>query len=134
MPTPAHAELLHLLEQERLAHFTRNADLLVALFADDFASIDAGRVTRPTREQSRARFQAYFDRSEFFAWDDIEPPVVRLSADETLAYVIVQKQVRLIDVTASPRQEHATVFAWLETWEKRAGRWQLTTLTSTRKN
>lgn len=121
-----------LLEQERVAHFTRNPDLLVALFADDFTNVSAGRVTHPNRAESRARFQAYFERSTFLEWDDIEPPVIRLAGDGSLAYAIVQKRVRVIanDEAGQP-QEHVTLFAWVEIWEKEAGDWKLKLVAST---
>lgn len=124
------AELQRLLEQGREAHFSRNADLLVSSASDDFISVDSGEVTRPDRKASRDRFQAYFDAVEFIEWDDIEPPVIRISRDGSMAYVIVRKRVRLKVLAENGREEN-TIFAWMETWEKEDGAWKRKAVAST---
>ena len=85
-----------------------------------------------SRAESRTRFQAYFDRSSFQEWDDLAPPHIRISPDGRMAYVIVQKKVRLTsrDSLGRERPEH-TVYAWLEVYEKRDGRWTLMAVAST---
>jgi hypothetical protein len=124
------AELLRLHEEQRVAHLTADADLLISALADDFTNISEGRIERPDRELNRARFQGYLDSVEFLEWDDISPPVIRISADGTMAYVMVHKRVRLLRDGSSDKEEH-TVYAWLETYEKRDGVWRLTTVAST---
>ena len=118
---------------EREAHMERNVDLLLSLFADDFVMIDGGEVQRPTRAESRERFGTYFRTVKFRKWDDLAPPSIRVSRDGTLASVIVRKEVVLVlaDAPAEAKGERA-VFAWMETWEKRDGRWMLVALCSTR--
>jgi len=127
-------ELLQLQQQERAAHFGKNAKLLVSVFADDFINIGAGKITRPTLEESRNRLQAYFDRSEFLEWDDMSPPIIRVSQDASMAYVIVHKRVRRkAKNEQGETEEESTDFAWLETYEKRADQWMLTAVASTNK-
>lgn len=123
------ARLLELHEEQRRAHLEKDPELLLSQFADDFVMIADGDVTRPTREESRRRFERYFGSVEFIEWDDVEPPIVRISADGTLAHVIVQKRVRLI--ASESGAEEATQFAWLATYEKRDGDWRLTAVAST---
>lgn len=126
-------ELQQLLRQERVAHFSKDANLLVSTFADDFLNIAAGKINRPSREESIRQFQAYFDRSEFFEWDDISPPIIRVSQDASMAYVIIQKRVRLKTKNEKGDVlEETTTFAWTETYEKQDGKWRLTAVTSTR--
>lgn len=126
-------ELLQLHEQQRTAHLRNNPELLVSMFADEFINLSDGRITRPSRAESLQRFRAYFARATFQEWDDVVPPVIRVAEDGSLAYVIVQKRVRLTapDEQGKPKEE-AAVFAWLETYEKRAGTWALTAMASTR--
>lgn len=126
------AELLRLHEAQREAHLSKRAALLTAAFADTFRNVARGRVTAPSRTESTARLQAYFDRSTFQAWDDMAPPIIRIAGDGSMAYVIVQKRVILTapDSTGAQVPEH-TEFAWLETYEKANGRWFLTTVAST---
>ena len=126
------AELLRLHGLERETHIEKDAARLVEMFSDDFRNVAGGDVTQPSARESRGRLQAYFDRSTFLAWDDVEPPVVRISRDGSMAYVIVRKlvHVQAPDSTGEPAEER-TVFAWTETWEKRNGEWKLTSVTST---
>ena len=125
-------ELLRLHEQARTAHLGKQADLLVASFADTLLDISDGLVSLRSREQNRARFQRYFDRVTFQQWDDITPPRIRISPDGQMAYVVVQKSVRLTSQAGggAPEAEH-TVFAWVEIYEKRAGKWTLMAVAST---
>jgi hypothetical protein len=49
-----------------------------------------------------------------------------------MAYVIVQKSVRLSAAdSAGERHVEHTVFAWLEVYEKRKGKWTLVVVAST---
>lgn len=128
---PGEAELLRLQALQRRAHLEENADLLTSIFADGFISVEEGAISRPSRQESRARFQAYFDRVELLAWEDITPPIVRVSGDGTVGHVLVHKQVRLRDPTSG--QESETEFAWLETYGKQGGEWKLTTVVSTQR-
>lgn len=124
------AALLRLHAEQRQAHLERNAALLTGSFADTFYSIDRGRVTTPSRDESTRRFQAYFDQSGFQAWDDTAPPHIRISPDGMMAYVIVQKRVAVTPRgAAGPVQE--VLYTWLSTYEKTGGRWRLTALAST---
>jgi hypothetical protein len=126
------AALLRMHALAQTAHLDKRPDLLVASFADSFLSISRGAVTLRTPAESRARFQAYFERSTFLEWADLAPPLIRISPDGQMAYVIVQKRVRLsaLDSAGVPRPEH-TVFAWVELYEKRGGRWTLMAVAST---
>lgn len=128
----ARADLVRIQALQRRAHLEKNVDLLTSIFADDFISVSNGVISRPNREESRARFQAYFDSVEFVAWDDITPPVIRVSPDGSLGYVLVHKRVRLREVSTG--QERETEFAWVEIYERKQGPWQLTMVVSTRKS
>jgi hypothetical protein len=126
------AALLRMHALAQTAHLDKRPDLLVASFADSFLDISRGAVTVRTPAESRARFQAYFARSTFLEWADLAPPVIRISPEGQMAYVIVQKRVRLsaLDSTGKPQPEH-TIFAWVELYEKRGGRWTLMAVAST---
>jgi hypothetical protein len=126
------AALLRLHELAQTAHLEKRPDLLVASFADSFLNVARGAVTMRNPAENQARFQAYFDRSTFVEWADLAPPIIRISPDGQMAYVIVQKSVRLsaLDSLGVPRPEH-TVFAWVALYEKRNGSWRLMAVAST---
>lgn len=126
-------ELLRMHYQDRAAHFNRDAKAIFANFADEYFSIGNGRVAAPDTAAGMKRLESYFDASTFIEWDDITPPVIRVSGDETMAYIIVHKKVRLMakDENGKEREE-IEVFAWLSTLRKAGGKWKLTSVTSTR--
>lgn len=124
--------LLELHERARVAHLEGDPELLISMFADDIVMVNDGRVQRPTREESLQRFSGYLESVRFLEWSDISPPVIRISDDGTMAYVIVQKRVRLVTADSGPdTEQEQTVFAWTETYEKRGGVWKITSVTST---
>jgi hypothetical protein len=126
------AELLRLHELAQTAHLDKRPDLLVASFADSFLNISRGAVTLRTPGENRARFQAYFDRSTFLEWADLAPPVVRISPDGQMAYVIVEKRVRLTAPdSAGALQPVHIIYAWVELYQKLGGRWTLMAVAST---
>jgi hypothetical protein len=131
-PGADRAALLRLLALAQTAHLDKRADLLVASFADSFLNVSRGAVASGTPAEYRASVQAYFDRSTFLEWADLAPPRIRISPDGQMAYVVVQKRVRLsaADSAGVPRTDH-TIFAWLEVYEKQAGRWTLMAVAST---
>lgn len=125
------AALLRLHQEQRTAHLERKAELLTGSFADTFYSVSHGRVTTPARDASTERFQAYFDHASFRVWDDLTPPVIRISPDGQMAYVIVQKRVGLQPKDSTSAPEPDTIYAWIATYEKLYGQWRLTALAST---
>ena len=126
------AQLLRMHDLARTHHLEKRADLMVASFADTILNIAHGTVAVGTPAQGRARFQKYFDRVTFQEWDDLAPPIIRISPDGQMAWVVVQKSVRLTapDSGGVRRAEH-TIFAWVELYEKRAGKWTLMVVVST---
>ena len=126
------AQLLRLHDVARTAHLEKRADLMVASFDDSLRSVARGVVTIASPEENRTRMQAYFDRSTFQAWDDLEPPYLRISPDGRMAWKIVRKRVRLTapDSTGRPVAEDV-VYAWVEIYEKPQDRWILKAVAST---
>ena len=119
--------LLTLHDLQRTAHFNRDARLLVSLMSDDFVEIRNGKINTPKKEDLIQRFQAYFDAVTFIEWDDIRPPVVQVSDDATVAYMFVNKRVRL---KQQDNTEETTIFAWVSTFLKINDRWLMTSITS----
>ncbi len=126
------SELMEAHEQARTAHFNKDARMMVSGLADDHINVTAGKINRPTKEQNLKSFQNYFGRVEFLEWDDVVPPVIRVSKDATMAYVIVQKRVRIKTNNEQGQPiEESTVYAWVELHEKQNGKWILKAIAST---
>lgn len=124
-------EILRMHYRDRAAHFNRDAGYIFSNFDAEYFSLANGQVNIPDREAGRKRLQAYFDASIFLEWDDIQPPIIRVSEDGTMAFLLVNKRVRLLDKNKGDKEE-VEVFAWSMSLRKAAGRWKVTSTTSTR--
>lgn len=122
--------LREVLAAERRAHLETDARLLAASLADTLVSVDEGVVTRTPRSEVESLFAAYFEGAEYRAWDDVEPPLIRVSEDGRMAWVARRVAVDRIepDPAATPTRFES---AWTATYEKRGGRWLMTSVTST---
>lgn len=129
------AELLRMHEEQKTAHLTYNAELMVGDSPERPTTVQRGNVVKRTRAEDLARFKAYFGSFKFLEWEDIVPPVIRISKDGTMATKIVQKRVRGISKDKDGKEitEHV-VYAWLEVLEKIDGKWRLVTIASTEKD
>lgn len=128
----AMTELYELHKKARADHFNRDAAAMAAGFADDFTNVAHGKITKPTRDESFQRFKNYFGRSAFIEWDDITPPVIKVSDDATMGYTIVHKRVKLLSKGDDGSTAESTeVFAWVTLYRKIGGKWQLTGVAST---
>ena len=124
--------LLDLHEQQRTAHLTYDAELFAAMFHDPITQLSSGRISTSTKAESMERISRYFGNVQFLEWDDIDPPVVRVSKDGSMAYRIVHKHVRLtFENEAGETEEEDTIFAWMEVWEKIDDEWQIMAVAST---
>ena len=129
------AEILRMHEEQKTAHLTYDAELMVGDYPERPTTVQRGNVVKRTRAEDMARFKAYFGSFKFLEWEDIAPPVIRISKDGTMASKIVQKRVRGISKDKDGKEitEHV-VYAWLEVLEKIDGKWRLVTIASTEKD
>lgn len=103
----------------RRAHFETDVELLVANDAEEWINVRDATIIRRRREDVADFFRAYFEGATYLEWDDVEPPIVRVSDDGTLAWMITHVRVRR---TRDDRELRFN-YAGIETYEKRDGRW-----------
>lgn len=125
-------KILEMHRAQRAYHFNKDAEAFVDQLADDFISVNRGEVSMPSYDESRSRYQNYFNSVEFVQWDDIRDPVIRFSDDGSMAYTVVQKKVvvRFINEEGE-RAEESTRFAWTSIYRKKNGNWQIEHVAST---
>jgi hypothetical protein len=106
------------------AHRRQDADAIVDREADDYVIVNRGVVSTPSSEERRARLAAYLGSTRFQEYRDMIDPIVRISEDGMQGWVVAQ-------VFASGVQDDGDggetpiefTCAWVELYEKRAGRW-----------
>ena len=116
--------LLALHESDRLAHFTADAARIAKTAPDVFLTVGGGKVERIPRAAEGSFFDGYFRGARYAEWDDLEPPVVRISADGSMAWIVTRLGVRRqAPGPDGALQERAFVYAGIMTYEKRDGGW-----------
>ena len=97
---PDHASdekaILEFLKREQQAHLEKNVDLLFANGLSGITVVSQGTVSNPTDEETRKRFNSYFESVNFIKWEDTADPIIRFSDDASLAYSIIQNVVLYI--------------------------------------
>jgi len=120
----AESELLDLHRAVIEAHLRSDVDALLAPESDDYVVVSRGEVSHPTRQERADRLGPYLRSTRFEVYEDLVPPVVKVSPDGRLGWVIVQVRARGVqtrpDGTQSPIEFQS---AWIELYEKRGGRW-----------
>lgn len=116
--------LLKVHETDRRAHFATDVELLLQHSGDEFIYVGEGKISKSTRAELKASFQDYFKGAKYYEWDDLEPPIIRISTDASMAWMIVRTRVRRTQKDASGSiKERKFVYAGIMTYEKRDGKW-----------
>ena len=123
-PLEAELELLALHEEAMQAHRESNADLLLQSDARDFVSVNRGEIARPTLDTRRERFRQYLSTTRFSEYVDLVPPVVRVSKDGSLGWVIAQVRGVGVQTTQDGGSKPlAFESAWIELYERQGDKW-----------
>jgi hypothetical protein len=126
------AELLKIHRLDREAHFKTDASMLMERFPEEFIYVGEGKINKISKEEQRKSFTEYFRDAKYFEWDDLEPPIIRLSKDGSMAWMIVRNRVRRVQKDKSGvERERKFIYAGIMTYEKQDGKWMRTANVST---
>jgi dienelactone hydrolase len=129
---PRVAEILKIHELDRAAHLHGDANDLCSRLAPELFSVDNGKLTRSSREDNRKRFTKYFGSAQHRLWDDVEPPVIRVSPDANMAWAVYRVHSQYLETKPDGTQKTTNfTAAWMSTYEKQDGQWLMTAVTST---
>src|SRR3954466_3940565 len=118
------AELLRIHKSDREAHFMTDVDRLLENSPEVFISVGRGEINRSSKEDAHKMFTGYFKDAKYYEWDDLEEPIVRVSNDASMAWMITRYKVRRVQKQADgTEKEQKFVYAGIMTYEKRNGRW-----------
>jgi hypothetical protein len=95
------AELLRLHAADREAHFRTDAKLLMEGSGNEMISVRDGQVRRISKAQRLAVLADYFRGARYQEWDDLEEPIVHLSRDASMAWMITRLKVRRLQRDSS---------------------------------
>ena len=122
---PSDDELLRALHAKVMrAHLESRIAILMEDEAPDYVVANRGAISRPTLDERRVKLRPYLRRTAFDMYRDAVDPIVTVSADGTLGWVIVQVEARGVETTVDGDTEPiAFTSAWIELYEKRKGKW-----------
>jgi hypothetical protein len=128
----AKQELLAIHASHRKAHFDTDAQALITNQAESCIYVRDGAIHHTSRDASLQQFERYFENATYYEWDDLEPPIIQVSQDASLAWMITRTKVRRaqLDESGEPR-ESEFVYAGVMMYEKRDGQWICTANVST---
>ena len=93
---------------------------------DDTVTVGSrGEVFRAGRQERLAMREQYLGSTRFSVYRDLQEPIVQISADGTQGWLLAQVEVVAHPVAGAAADSSHTVWAWIELYEKRAGRWLL---------
>jgi hypothetical protein len=118
------AELLKVHRADREAHFRTDVALLLERNQDEFIYVGEGKIHRTKKSDSRKQFEEYFRDAKYSEWDDLEPPIISVSKDASMAWMIVRIRVKRTQKDASGvERESKFIYAGIMTYEKQGGKW-----------
>ena len=107
------------------AHRSGDVDAWMAQEAETVISANRGKISFSTQEERRARREGYLNTTTFDVYRDLRPPVVMVSEDGTLGWVIAEVEIKGTAATeGGGRTPVESIWAWIELYEKRDGVWK----------
>jgi hypothetical protein len=107
------------------AHRTNNLESWMAIESGDFLSVNGGRVSSPTVQQRFNGRHTYLQSSKFEIYQDRRPPIIRVSADGTLGWVIAEVEVKGVETEDGASKPFHDIWAWVELYQKVDGQWKM---------
>lgn len=119
--------LLAIHADQRRAHFDRDPELLFRNAAKQWRYVRDGQVDQLTRSELIERFRANFEGTQYQEWDDVEPPIIDVSEDGTLAVMIEHVRIRLSRTTDDGSSDELQgIYAGATVYRRVADGWRST--------
>lgn len=115
--------LLAIHEAGKKAHVETNVELLMADTGDSFFNVSRGKIYTNSRVEVEQFFQEYFKDATYHKYEDLQPPIVRISGDGSLGWIISRVQAKRSQVVDGESADQEFVHAGIMLYEKRAGKW-----------
>lgn len=105
------------------AHIDGSIDSLLANQSDDFVLVNLGEISTPTKQERREFLGPYLETTRFETYKDRVEPIIKISPDGTLGWVVAQIEARGTAVTPEGERPVEFMAAWIELYERREGKW-----------
>ena len=116
--------LLRLHQEVLQAHRNNDLDTWMESETDDYVMVNRGSISTPDKAARRERLAPYLNSTTFAEYRDLVEPIVHLSEDGSLGWLIAQ--VRIVGTQKLPEgapETFESTWAWIELYEKRHDKW-----------
>ncbi len=129
-PSADRAAILKLHALDREGHLKGDAALLASQLGPKIDEVIGGHIKTMTRDEARAQFDQYLKTVKFTMWDDAADPVIKISPDGQMAWMIVETKAEVAPL-GSPDDKRSFSSSSLQTFEKETDGWHLTAIAAT---
>ena len=130
------APYLVLTEEQRLirlhrvamdAHWSGDLSVMNQVWADSVTELSRGQVNSRSGEEYAGMFEAMMSGRDYTVYDDLIRPLVVVSEDGTLGWVMVQVEAEgfIFDDQGRAADPFDFVCAWVELYKKQNGEWRM---------
>jgi hypothetical protein len=118
------ARLLRLHQNTLRAHLENDAQAFLAPYASEWYDVRNAGVRLRTKEEAFPSIEQYFKRTHFSDISEMVAPIIHLSTDASMAWVIGVIHVRATqDGSDKQEQDFSFQCAYVSIYEKHEGEW-----------
>ena len=116
--------LLNVHKKDRAAHFGTDVQMLLENQGDDFISVSNGKIQKLTKQQIKDSFTSYFRNAVYYEWDDLDEPIIKISGDGSIAWMINRYKVkRKVAGENGKEEKREFIYAGVTLYEKENDKW-----------
>jgi len=109
---------------DRQAHFDTDANALFENSLDTFIWVGNAQIIHISKTDAIKRFEENFSGATYAKWDDLDEPIIRISDDGTLAWIITKLEVKRTKKDGSGEEvPEGFIYAGIMTYKKVGRRW-----------
>lgn len=106
------------------AHVETNVGAILEHQGETFVTASNGAISTMTKADISAFFTGYFRGAKYHEYATLEEPVIRVSDDGTMAWVMSRTRVRRTQTVDGEAKDRSFVYAGVMMYEKRDGVWK----------
>ena len=116
-------EILALHQELINAHLEKDIDFFTRDIADDYMQVQGGEIKYPQKDDIIERFTDYLNNTTFTEYKDLQEPIVGISEDGSLAWIVVQVKIEGSRVRDSIPHELDFTCAWITLYKRVGEKW-----------
>ncbi len=106
------------------AHLSNDPGFFIQNLSENFTSVKNGEITYPDKEEVLSSMTDYISNTTFSEYRDLQEPVIGLSEDGTVGWVIARVSVRGVrELNDGTSREVSFICSWMTLYRRVQGSW-----------